>query len=368
MRPAGAVSCVTRGCGYGRPPPHSHLRLSAAVTAAIPAACCRSSSASSTPPLSALQHSIRCLSQQANRWLDKLRYGAESAPSLGSWENAYEDNAMGTRKLYCKALVCASGGGRMARDWIAGCAALTSPDPSLIYTALQHNATEADVEELREHFLIRLLAREEGEKRDDGRRQHRHQQQQQGSEGVRDGLVRRSGVWTEKHASGGAAPVARAAEENSKVEREVLRDGEEADAEEGLPSAAGASTSTDQTATTVSRQEEELHNDGDDESGEQDGDNAVASISPESIREAEHLLLRRSPEVRCFMYDAMTASLFHSNADLRAVEMARRHTFWIGANVFGISFDELTLLWRLVEAELLLKKEKIKVLGQPWSE
>ena len=99
--------------------------------------------------------------------------------------------------------------------------------------------------------------------------------------------------------------------------------------------------------------------------GDDDGDD---DISPDSVRAAEQLLLSRSPEVRCFMYDAMTASLFHSNYDLRTVEAARRRTFWIGANVFGISSDELTLLWRVVEAELLLKKEKIKVLGQPWSE
>lgn len=250
----------------------------------------------------------RCLSQQASRWLDKLRYGADDAPALGSWESAYEDDAMDTRKLYCKALVHASGGSRLARDWIAGCAALTSPDPSLIYTALQHDATEADVQELREHFLHRLLA-------------HNKDANVSGDRDV-DGEERE--------------------EDEEEQESEVVPPNEQL-ADAPAVNADGA----DAAACSSS---------------------PAAPPSPEAVREAEHLLLQHSAEVRCFMYDAMTASLFHSNNDLRTVEAARRHTFGIGAALFGLTYDDLAALWRVVEAELLLKKEKIKVLGQPWGE
>lgn len=294
----------------------------------------------------------RCLSQQAGRWLDKLRYGAEDAPTLGSWENAYEDNAMDTRKLYCKALVHASGGSRLARDWIAGCAALTSPDPSLIYTALQHTATEADVKELREHFLRRLIAR------DDTPVEHPHPRHG----GEREVAGTRGCVFSgDDNSSGGTASL-EVAEEEDEVEREVLRNDEEMDGMGQLNSPATTSTAAGKVEAQQQGDAAVEAKSNNDEDGEE------SPLSAESVRDAEFLLLSRSPEVRCFMYDAMTASLFHSNYDLRTVEVARRHTFWIGANMFGIAFDELTLLWRVVEAELLLKKEKIKVLGQPCSE
>ncbi|KAG5505077.1 hypothetical protein JIQ42_04263 [Leishmania sp. Namibia] len=260
-------------------------------------------------------------SQQASRWLNKLRYGADDAPTMGSWDSAYEDGALDTRKLYCKALVHASGGSRLARDWIAGCAALTSPDPSLIYTALQHNATQADVEELREHILGRLLAQESPERGDR-------------SDGSRNNEVR------------------------------TTFDMNEGSEEEAVAPHTGDATAEPTAASNCAVRCSLPESDGG------DGANEAASsrITSESIRNAERYLLQRSREVRCFMYDAMTASLFHSNNDLRAVEAARRHTFWVGSALFDLSFDELTALWRLVEAELLLKKEKIKVLGQPWGE
>lgn len=280
---------------------------------------CAASVATTSP--SAFCTARRCLSQQAGHWLNKLRYGADDAPTMGSWDSAYEDDAMDTRKLYCKALVHASGGSRLARDWIAGCAALTSPDPSLIYTALQHAATEADVEELREHILGRLLAQEIP--RRGGR-----------SGGSRDNQVRTNFSMYEESEKEVVVP----GTGNIAAERAVA------------PNCAGHSS---------------IH--------ERDGEDGASEapsppITSEDILDAEHYLLQRSREVRCFMYDAMTASLFHSNSDLRTVEAARRHTFGIGLTKFGLSFDELTSLWRLVEAELLLKKEKIKVLGQPWGE
>lgn len=366
MRPAPSV--IRSLCGHGSTPstPTSLRRLRTQRSLFLLKATSPTATHVSLPQ----HHPSRCLSQQAGRWLDKLRYGAEDAPSLGSWGNAYEDNALDTRKLYCKALVHASGGSRLARDWIAGCAALTSPDPSLIYTALQHAATEADVEELREHFLQRLLARDEEQRGHQHRRDGVSEDDKAavGGNGASTGWQRRQ---PRADADSDIASFA-VAEEEGEMEREVLLEDEEAPAPSSSSSSATA-FATDESAAAAAAAVGTAGRAGaataqgkvDDDGGDDDGDD---DISPDSVRAAEQLLLSRSPEVRCFMYDAMTASLFHSNYDLRTVEAARRRTFWIGVNVFGISSDELTLLWRVVEAELLLKKEKIKVLGQPWSE
>ncbi|KPI84049.1 hypothetical protein ABL78_6894 [Leptomonas seymouri] len=353
MHPARSISRAMHGCGHlpllRRPHPCGSTSAAASLTC----------SSSSPCALSALHQPTRHLSQQASQWLGKLRYGTEEAPSLGSWENAYEDNAMVTRRLYCKALVYASGGSRLARDWIAGCAALTSPDPSLIYTALQHTAAEADVEELREHLLERLLAQER-----DGRQLQPQQRGEVSEEVVGDGAARRGHVQSDEHGKDSTATFSIA--EAVEAEPPVLRGGDGAKAGDVQPPAAGAPSSVNKTVTAAFKKDGVKGDVGDDDSDE--GDDTAMSLSPESIREAEHYLLSRLPEVRCFMYDAMSASLFHSNYDLHMVELARRHTFWIGANIFGISFDELTLLWRVVEAEQLVKKEKIKVLGQPFCE
>ncbi|KAG5509365.1 hypothetical protein JKF63_06675 [Porcisia hertigi] len=275
-------------------------------------------SITATTTSSALCTSHRCLSQQGHHWLNKLRYGADDAPTMGSWDSAYEDDAMDTRKLYCKALVHASGGSRLARDWIAGCAALTSPDPSLVYTALQHSATETDVRELRDHILGRLLAQESS---------------------------KRSGH------NGGSSDkeVQTKLDVNQEAQRDVVAPG----TGDGIVEIASAPNDAGRC-------------------GIYEGDNATEVASPpltaDAILDAEHYLLRRAPEVCCFMYDTMSASLFHSNNDSRTIETARRHTFSIGSTFFGFSVEDLTVLWRVVEAEMLLKKEKIKVLGQPWGE
>jgi hypothetical protein len=49
------------------------------------------------------------------------------------------------KELYCKALVFASGGGRLARDWIAGSAALSDSNPELLTLSLTYDGAKADV-------------------------------------------------------------------------------------------------------------------------------------------------------------------------------------------------------------------------------
>lgn len=193
---------------------------------------------------------------------------------------------MELRRLYCKALVFASGGSRLARDWVAGCAAMTSDDPLLIFIALQHSATEADVWALRSHLLTLALAPE-------------------------------------------AAATAGDAEDGGAAARGSRHEGDPA-----LHPAPAAPR-----------------------------DGGAAEIA-----EAEQYLLQRSPEARCFVYDAMAASSFHGSGDLQSLEAARRHTSLVGGTCFGLPEDVLTAMWRLVEAELLLKKEKGKILGQSWGE
>lgn len=56
--------------------------------------------------------------------------------------------------IYVRALVYVSGGSRLARDWIAGCAALSTNHPSLITIAMQHQGTHEDLEDLARYCEI----------------------------------------------------------------------------------------------------------------------------------------------------------------------------------------------------------------------
>eukprot|EP00796_Vickermania_ingenoplastis_P000274 gene274-147_t len=60
-----------------------------------------------------------------------------------------------TRELYCKAAVSASGGHRLARDYLAGLAAATTADADLVHLALHHpvDDVQKDILSLREHLL-----------------------------------------------------------------------------------------------------------------------------------------------------------------------------------------------------------------------
>ena len=86
----------------------------------------------------------RVMSTNAAAWISKLRYGFESAPCFGSLL-CTPGTDMEAKVIYCKALVYASCGGRLARDWIAGCVALSVNDQSLIEVALQHTGTRQDL-------------------------------------------------------------------------------------------------------------------------------------------------------------------------------------------------------------------------------
>lgn len=94
-------------------------------------------------------------------WISTFRYGFEGSPVFGCFHDAAGgassspptssssfDNRSGDtlqRYAYCKALVYASSGGRLARDWIAGCASLSVSDAELVALALQHDASKDDL-------------------------------------------------------------------------------------------------------------------------------------------------------------------------------------------------------------------------------
>ncbi|EPY34238.1 hypothetical protein STCU_01733 [Strigomonas culicis] len=214
----------------------------------------------------ARRHSSSRAAYNAGLWLNRRQYGDEAAPVMGSRGNPFSDEALGTRQLYCKALVYASGATRLSRDWIAGSAALMCPHQVLLTIALQYNACDADVAALRQHFLSLWLAQE---------------------------------------------PAAGVAAE-------------------------------DPTA-------------------------ALDPNSPDDVRAAEATVLAQLPEVRCFLYDAMTASLFYMTADAELLDETRCRVMEIGAAHFGLTAPDMEPIWRVVQEEANIKKNKIRALGQPRS-
>lgn len=224
-------------------------------------------------------------SPQAQQWISRLRYGTARCPEFGSWGDHYSDEGLLTRQLYCRALVYASGGSRLARDWIAGSAALTAPAPNLMHLALQHRGAERDVARLREHLLDALLAADAEE-------------------------------------ADGAAVATLAVGEEESAKREKETGGEE-------------------------------------------------EWSAERVREAENALLSAAPECRCFIYDSMCASLFHSQPLQGGcyecgLEQHRQRIFDIAHRYFGIDDEVLESMWKMVEAENNIKREKKKSFCQAW--
>jgi hypothetical protein len=117
--------------------------------------------------------SFRRLGSSGNRgvsaganWISTFRYGFEGSPVFGCYQELVNQNTGSSssassssmssngssrggdalqRYVYCKALVYASCGGRLARDWIAGCASLSVSDAELVALALQHDASKDDL-------------------------------------------------------------------------------------------------------------------------------------------------------------------------------------------------------------------------------
>ncbi|RNF10082.1 hypothetical protein TraAM80_01831 [Trypanosoma rangeli] len=204
--------------------------------------------------------------RSSSAWIARLLYGARASPLLGSWDvcssskqQKLDDTA---RELYCKALTHASGGGRLARDWIAGCVAIVCPSDTLLNIALKHPGTEQDVERYRTYLLSTLRKRMQ--------------------EGPNEG----AGV-----GGGGAAS--------------------------------------------------------------------------SSSREAVVKRLGSMPEVRCFVYDATRAACFHR---YNKVPEEDRQQLDAVAHRLGVDEEVTRGIWRLVESEGAVEREKQRALDHPWSD
>lgn len=345
-------------------------------------------------------HSRRCLSQQSSQWVCQLRYGADDGPFFGSDGGAFSDRALRTRQLYCRALVHASGGGRRARDCIAGCAAMSSPNQSLLSIALQYVASEDDVVAFRAHMLERLFAAEESGGGDGG----------DGDDDDSNGAIAASirsaledsctatsncsgdsgntGSDNEKASAAGSTQTG----VSSHTGADVAAATAETEAEASTPNTNGSNTAhasganepsgSNESEDSSTRNSSTTESSGtvDDAPPSSSSSYMSSSVPPRyspttapsptasEVRAAEDCVLSSIPEVRCFLYDAMTASLFHSHGDIAVVEAARTRVFHLGAAHFGLSPAALTPLWRIVEAELIMRKEKMRMLGQPMGE
>ncbi|ORC86348.1 uncharacterized protein TM35_000292300 [Trypanosoma theileri] len=124
----------------------------------------------SAPLVFSATTSLRCGS--SSPWIARLLYGSSTTPLFGlrsttyAWSKGDGTNVQDTktvqeendaaRVLYCKALIHACGGGRLARDWVAGYSALVCSSEPLLVLALRHNGTEQDLERYRNHLLANL--------------------------------------------------------------------------------------------------------------------------------------------------------------------------------------------------------------------
>lgn len=351
-------------------------------------------SLSGAPALSpSLPLQRRRLSSQASRWISELRYGAEG-PIFGSFGSAFSDGALTTRQMYCKALVFASGGSRRSRDWIAGCSAMSSPNQTLLTVALQYTSTEADVIAFREHIIGRLLQADGAGPGSPSR----------GCEG------REQDAAVGSDAPGTPSSLSAAGTGDTKLEGESFSPPQDGGVVEGFDGNGNGDNNDDdddddgdETAKLMRRIAWQLTGGqvgggkraptrvesscstvagGDSSAPRAEAETKLDAVpvaaaaaeptailyTPEEVERAEALLLSASPEVRCFLYDAMTASLFHCHGDAAIVEEARRRVFQLGTTYFGVDDAVLRPLWRTVEAELMLRKKKVRLLGKPWGE
>lgn len=94
-------------------------------------------SANATPPRQQLQRGGQDYFSGSNRATSAL-------------DEVFLDDAA----IYARALVYVSGGSRLARDWIAGCAALCTNHPSLVTIAMHHQGTHEDLEDFARYCEI----------------------------------------------------------------------------------------------------------------------------------------------------------------------------------------------------------------------
>lgn len=292
------------------PPPHSPL---GGVRTAPPSSTWDPSSSMST---------TRC-----KHWMSLLIYGTSHAPLLGTcWPpllsstptdlaelqedpkmlppslSPYASASFCTRALYCKALVSASGGHRMARDYVAGLTAAVDGDAELVALSLQHPASEKDVEVFRQHLLD---------------------------------------IWCD---------------EQVKEEKESER--EEKGSVASSSSLWGGITDEASSMNVFFRDHHEKCTSTDKDGGESEEKN----LTEEEMEMAELFILAISPIVRCFLYDVMCAATYQRSRNRLLMEETEKKLIHLGVHVLGVPRERVMALWKVVLAEAQLKKGTYKLL------
>lgn len=213
-------------------------------------------------------------------------------PSLSPYASA----SFRTRELYCMAVVSASGGHRMARDYIAGLTAAVDGDAELVALSLQHPVSEKDVDVFRQHLLD---------------------------------------IWCDEQANG---------EKESDVEERG-----------GVASPSSLSgVTTDETSSLNVFLMDQLKKCA--PSATAGGESEEENPTEEEMQMAELLILAFSPIVRCFLYDVMCAATYQRSRNRLLMEETEKKLTHLGVHVLGVPRERVMALWKVVLAEAQLKK------------
>lgn len=220
--------------------------------------------------------------KEGGKNLESLAQDSSSDSSLdsgrseeGEERGPYSAHSFTAQMLYCKAAVSASGGHRLARDYLAALTAAVNGDARLLHLCLHHPVREEDIEVFRTHLLD---------------------------------------VWC--------------AEEAAVCEEE---------AKQGQPKNGASPTHVSEAS-------------------------ADEDCSEEYLQAAELFVLSCSPIVRCFLYDVMCAASYQRTQNLTLMEATEKEMVRLGVDCFGIPQERLLALWKIVLAEVQLRKETFNIL------
>lgn len=207
-------------------------------------------------------------------------------------------------------MVSASGGHRLARDYIAGLTAAVEGDENLVALCLQHPVGEQDVDRFCQHLLDTWC--EEQEKADQIEEKKGEEEEPEGKE--------REGIPT---SSSSLSPVEERNEE--------------------ISSERSSSEALIRSAHEEEEEEEEL-------------------VTEEGMRMAQLFVFAFSPIIRCFLYDVMCAATYQRTRHTLLMEKIEKKLIHLGVHVLGVPRERVMALWKVVLAEAHLKKETYNLL------
>lgn len=105
------------------------------------------------PPAARAAHQPHSSSQH-RRFHSSASSSVEYVSGSNRATSALDEVFLDDAAIYTRALVYVSGGSRLARDWLAGCAAVCTNHPSLLTIAMQHQGTHEDLEDFARYCEI----------------------------------------------------------------------------------------------------------------------------------------------------------------------------------------------------------------------